>query len=71
MNLPYPCPECGHSHDVEFTPPRPAPPCSNPNSPAFSDDGDGLELDLYPEHCEACGMLFDDCEIVEHLLSNL
>lgn len=30
----------------DFTPGRPPPPCSNPDSPAFSDDGDPPEANI-------------------------
>jgi len=33
-----------------FKPSRPAPPCSNPDSPAFSDCGDDPEFDDYKAH---------------------
>jgi hypothetical protein len=31
---------------AKFTPGRPAPPCSNPNSPLFSDSGDPAEIEI-------------------------
>lgn len=33
--------------DVNYLPERPAPPCSNPDSPAFSDSGDPDELEIF------------------------
>jgi hypothetical protein len=33
-----------------YLPTRPAPPCSNPDSPAFSDCGDDPEFDEYKAH---------------------
>jgi len=31
---------------IHYTPARPAPPCSNPDSPAFSDPGDDFEMEF-------------------------
>ncbi len=58
------CNACGMIYDaVEFTPPRPAPPCSDHDSPRFSDPGDDGEIDL-PDACERCGQAFDlDAEL--------
>lgn len=40
---------------ANFTPPRPAPPCSNPDDPAFSDPGDGAEWDILSVKFEGTG----------------
>jgi len=32
--------------DVEYTPGRPPPACSNPSSPAFGDSGDSPEIEM-------------------------
>lgn len=32
--------------DADYTPGRPAPACSNPSSPAFSDTGDASEIEV-------------------------
>lgn len=48
--------ECGCGFVMQFnvTPARQAPPCSNPDSPAFSDSGDPAEIEG-PTECPACG----------------
>lgn len=60
----YTCPECSHEITCPFTPARPAPPCSNHDSPAFSDSGDSAELDI-PEECPACGEAIDQDAALE------
>jgi len=57
MTIEYLCPneECEKSIEVTFTPDRPAPPCSDHDSPAFSDPGDPGELD-FPEQCPHCSL---------------
>lgn len=45
------CPRCAGWNEYLITPPRPAPPCSNPNSPAFSDSGDTGNVELI----DGCG----------------
>ena len=54
----YACPACGCGHDATVTPERPAPPCSNPSSPLYSDDGDpgGVECE---DTCQNCGEKID------------
>lgn len=54
----YKCPHCSNELECEFTPSRPAPACSNHDSPAFSDPGDGAELDI-PEECPECEEAID------------
>jgi hypothetical protein len=64
MKYTYVCPECGHENEGDFTPGRPAPVCSNPSSPAFSDPGDGAEWDG-PENCDKCGEEIDMDKVIE------
>lgn len=45
---------CEHEFDIEYEPARPAPICSNPSDPRFSDSGNGVEIDG-PEECPQCG----------------
>ncbi len=61
----YRCPECEHEFDFKFTPARPAPACSNPDSPAFSDSGDGAETDAQFEDCPKCGREITDDELLD------
>ena len=60
----FDCANCGEPHAFDFTPSRPAPPCSNHDSPAFSDSGDPADIDG-PEKCNQCGEEFDFEGIVE------
>jgi len=53
LNVDAKCPACGKTIQVKYTPPRSAPPCSNPDSSAFSDSGDPSEVEL-PESCPHC-----------------
>ena len=50
----YICPNCDEEVDVLALPERPAPACSNHDSPAFSDSGDCGEIE-YPDSCPFCG----------------
>lgn len=50
----FTCPHCRFEMTGDFTPERPAPVCSNHDSPAFSDSGDTAEWDG-PEECLICG----------------
>ncbi len=61
----YTCPQCACHQSVDVIPSRPAPPCSNPDSPAFSDSGDPGEVDQTV--CVNCGHEISD-EDVEALL---
>lgn len=54
------CPECDCEIDIKFKPERPAPACSNHDSPAFSDSGDPADID-YPDECPECGL-----ELISH-----
>ena len=38
-------------YTVYYTPYRPPPMCSNPDSPAFSDPGDSEYIEIIPEVC--------------------
>jgi len=64
MNYEYECTNCGEEISFEFTPGRSAPVCSNHDSPAFSDPGDGPECDG-PENCSACGAGIDIEKVIE------
>lgn len=62
MNVRIRCRECDCllGEDIEFAPDRPAPPCMNPDSPAYSDSGDPGYLEGYPESCPNCGWKVDE-----------
>jgi hypothetical protein len=64
MNFSYECPNCGFENQGDFTPARPAPNCSNPSSPAFSDSGDDAEWDG-EEECVNCGEAIDMERLLE------
>lgn len=51
------CPECDAvvAADLEFEPDDPPVPCSNPDSPAYSDPGSIGSVGDFPDHCPACG----------------
>ncbi len=59
LSVNFTCPVCHTTHAFEVTPARPAPACSNPNSPAFSDSGDPAEVNG-PDCCEQCGLEFEN-----------
>jgi len=59
----YEC-ECGHEIVCDFTPARPAPPCSDHDHPSFSDSGDAAELDI-PEECPKCHAPIDEDKALE------
>jgi len=42
-----------------YTPPRPAPHCSDPDHPSYSDPGDPEDLDVLELHCADCGSKLD------------
>ena len=64
MTYAYICPKCDTENIGDFTPGRPAPACSNPDSPAFSDDGDPAEWDG-PKRCETCKFKFNLDIVIE------
>ena len=64
MTYTYICPHCETHTDCNFTPSRPAPSCSNHDSPAFSDPGDGAEIDLNDE-CPSCGAPINTDKVLE------
>lgn len=45
----------GKADMVEVDLGRPAPPCSNPSAPAYSDPGDPPSVTIYPDQCPECG----------------
>ena len=55
----YACGECDYEmeFDIEFD--QPPKPCSNPDSPAYSDPGQAGGVDG-PRMCPKCGTLVDD-----------
>lgn len=67
----YTCPHCETEIEVLFTPARPAPPCSNPNSPAFSDSGDPAELDGDYSKCPNCNAKLDEGEVLDFVTENI
>ena len=64
MLFTYTCPNCNEELEGEFTPSCPAPCCSNHDSPAFSDPGDGAEWDG-PDHCSRCNKDVDIEKVIE------
>lgn len=60
----YICPDCEVEIEASYFPSRPAPPCSNPSSPAFSDSGDPEEVEI-SETCPGCGAVLDIDEVAE------
>lgn len=60
----YNCPNCDEAQAFYFTPSRPAPPCRNHDSPAFSDSGDPADIEG-PDNCLQCGVEFDIEKIIE------
>jgi hypothetical protein len=69
VNITFACPHCNSEHEFEVDLPRPAPLCSNPNSPAFSDDGDAGGITDGPEKCCHCGADFLAPEIEEKVMA--
>lgn len=68
----YICPNCDEEVEVLAKPERPAPACSNHDSPAFSDSGDCGDIE-YPDSCPFCGedlMQYEEA-IYEHAMSRL
>ena len=61
------CPACGEETDAEvtFSPERPPPPCSNPDSPAYSDPGDPGEVET--DAVCVCGFSFACAEFDDKL----
>jgi hypothetical protein len=53
-----------------YTPPRPAPHCSNPDHPSYSDPGDPEDLDVLELHCADCGSTLD-LELTEDEMGEL
>lgn len=64
MTYTYTCPHCDEELEYEFTPSRPAPCCSNHDSPAFSDPGEGAECDG-PDVCGRCDNDIDIEKVIE------
>ena len=64
MTFNYTCPNCETELEYDFTPSRPAPACSNHDSPAFSDPGDGAECEG-PEECTNCHESIDMDKVIE------
>jgi hypothetical protein len=51
------CPECDTvvAEELDFEPDDPPVPCSNPDSPAYSDPGSAGAVGDFPSRCLACG----------------
>jgi len=64
MNITYTCPHCQFELEYDYTPERPAPCCSNHDSPAFSDPGEGAECDG-PDVCTNCGEDIDMDKVMD------
>ncbi len=64
MTYKYTCPSCNTPIQFDFTPSRPAPVCSNHDSPAFSDQGDAAECEG-PEECPHCWESIDQDKVIE------
>ncbi len=62
----YMC-ECEATVDLTVTPDRPPPPCSNPDSPAFSDSGDDGDVDG-PDTCPRCEAKIDFDKVYEEAM---
>ena len=70
MKYTYTCPLCEHEVEGDLTPERPAPVCSNHDSPAFSDPGEGADWDG-PETCPNCHEDFDLDDILDKGMSHI
>ena len=68
-NYTYTC-ECEKEIDFQVSPGRPAPPCSNHDSPAFSDSGDPAEIEG-PDICPNCGVDLDLDSICDEALEKI
>lgn len=64
MTFTYTCPFCNEELEYDFTPSRPAPYCSNHDSLAFSDPGEGAECDG-PDVCGRCDHEIDIEKVIE------
>ena len=58
------CVECDEELTYEISFGYPAPPCSNPDSPAYSDPGAPDEVEG-PEECPKCGRPVDMDTVIE------
>lgn len=65
IKIEFECPECEWTVDFNFTPGRSAPPCSNHDSPAFSDSDDPAEHDFQFETYPECGHVITEEEIFD------
>ena len=54
INVDWSCPDCDTVMEFEIYPGRRCPPCSNHDSPAFSDPGDPAEIVEGVDCCPAC-----------------
>ena len=77
LSFTYTCPNCECKTTFSFQPGRPAPPCSNHDSPAFSDTGDDEEMWCDEDDCPQCGEPITDDQLslqgnaqLEVLISN-
>lgn len=73
LEVKYYCPECDENGketwipdcEVEFG--YPAPPCSNPDSPLFSDPGCATDIGC-PDKCQVCGHPVDPEQVYQAAL---
>ena len=68
----YTCPNelCHLEIEYQISPGRPAPVCSNPSSPLFSDSGDPAEIDG-PDTCPGCSHDLDLDVILDEALEKV
>lgn len=67
----YTCPNCDTEHECSISPGTPPKETSNPDSPHFSDPGEGPELEDYPTECQYCGKHLDEDKIYDKGVKSL